>query len=61
VVLESGASVELTSKVKFEIHLLEQLKADTVKDQGSNKFVVSVPFNLLLLLNEILNEDNLFK
>ncbi|KAL7290198.1 hypothetical protein TKK_0015907 [Trichogramma kaykai] len=41
VILESGASVELASKVKVEIHLLEQLKADTVKDRGIKKFVIS--------------------
>ncbi|KAK2581118.1 hypothetical protein KPH14_007937 [Odynerus spinipes] len=42
VILESGASVELAPKItKAETNLLEQLKADTVKDRGDNKFVVS--------------------
>lgn len=43
VILESGASVELVPKVtKVETQLLEQLKADSVKDSEDNKFVVSV-------------------
>ncbi|KAJ8665252.1 hypothetical protein QAD02_006914 [Eretmocerus hayati] len=41
VVLESGASIELVNKVKTEIHLLEQLKADKVKDRGASKFIIS--------------------
>ncbi|XP_023247319.1 vacuolar protein sorting-associated protein 13 [Copidosoma floridanum] len=41
VILESGASVMLASKVKVEIHLLNELKADTVKDREANKFVIS--------------------
>ncbi|XP_031777535.1 vacuolar protein sorting-associated protein 13 isoform X3 [Nasonia vitripennis] len=40
VILESGASIQLASKIKTEIHLLQQLKADTVKDRGT-KFVIS--------------------
>lgn len=43
VILESGASIELVPKfTKVETHLLEQLKADSIKDSGDNKFVVSV-------------------
>lgn len=43
VILESGASVELVPKsTKAETQLLEQLKADSVKDSEDNKFVVSV-------------------
>ena len=42
VILESGASVELASKVKVEINLLDQLKADTVKDRSIKKFSISV-------------------
>ncbi|XP_058806498.1 intermembrane lipid transfer protein Vps13 isoform X2 [Phymastichus coffea] len=41
VILNSGASIELASKIKTEIHLLQQLKADTVKEQGLNKFVIA--------------------
>nr|XP_050858456.1 intermembrane lipid transfer protein Vps13 isoform X2 [Vespula vulgaris] len=42
VILESGASIELVPKfTKVETHLLEQLKADSIKDSGDNKFVVS--------------------
>lgn len=43
VILETGASIELAPKtVKLDTHLLEQLKAETVKDRESNKFSVSV-------------------
>ncbi|XP_047359322.1 vacuolar protein sorting-associated protein 13 isoform X3 [Vespa velutina] len=42
VILESGASIELVPKfTKIETQLLEQLKADSVKDSEDNKFVVS--------------------
>lgn len=42
VILESGASVELAPKItKVETNLLEQLKADKVKDRADNKFVVT--------------------
>ncbi|KAG7211251.1 hypothetical protein KM043_010561 [Ampulex compressa] len=42
VILESGASVELAPKTtKVEIPLLDQLKAETVKDRDDNKFIVS--------------------
>ncbi|KAI4489144.1 hypothetical protein M0804_004642 [Polistes exclamans] len=42
VILESGASIELAPKfIKIETQLLEQLKANSVKDRGDNKFVVS--------------------
>ena len=46
VILDSGASVELASKIKTDIHLLEELKADTVKDRSSKKFVISVHYHL---------------
>lgn len=43
VILETGASIELAPKTsKLDVHLLEQLKAETVRDREDNKFAVSV-------------------
>ncbi|CAL1678435.1 unnamed protein product [Lasius platythorax] len=42
VILETGASVELAPKTsKLDARLLEQLKAETVKDRDDSKFAVS--------------------
>ncbi|XP_020292498.1 vacuolar protein sorting-associated protein 13C isoform X2 [Pseudomyrmex gracilis] len=42
VILETGASIELAPKTsKFDTHVLEQLKAETVKDREDSKFTVS--------------------
>ena len=66
VMLESGASVELSPKVvKVEAQLLDQLKAVSVKDRGNNKFVVKVSlalFKLFINVNQIfyLMQDNFF-
>lgn len=43
VILETGASIELAPKTsKLDARLLEQLKAETVKDRDDSKFTVSV-------------------
>lgn len=43
VILETGASIELAPKTsKLDAHVLQQLKAETVKDREDNKFSVSV-------------------
>ncbi|XP_076380466.1 vacuolar protein sorting 13C isoform X3 [Megalopta genalis] len=42
VILETGASVELASKTtKIETPLLDQLKADSIKEKEDDKFVIS--------------------
>lgn len=51
VILETSASIELAPKFdKKEVKLLEELRADHVKQTTQHKFIVSVRENFKLLL-----------